>query len=89
MGEITINKKYKHVFQAKNGIPNESNIQFAKKTLLFDAIREHVDLVKTKSDYPTEDNITIELSLEVAIVDLKRYNELLRIEHTFKSEQLN
>jgi len=89
MKEIIINKRYKHVFQAKNGIPNESNLQFAKKTLLFDSLRERIDLVKDKSEYPKEDSVTIELSLEIAIIDLKRYNELLRIEHSFKSTQLN
>ena len=89
MGEVIINKRYKHVFQAKNGIPNESNLQFAKKTLLFDSVRERIDLVKDKSEYPKEDSVTIELSLEIAIIDLKRYNELLRIEHSFKSTQLN
>lgn len=89
MGELIIDKKYKHVFQAKNGVPNESNVQFAKKTLLFDSVREHIDLVKTKSDYPKEDSITLELSLEVAVIDLKRYNELLRKEHLLNTVKSN
>ena len=70
---------------AINGVPDPGHIDFIKQTLLFDSLRNKLDLVKTEEEYPTESTIEIDFSLDVYIIPAKRYEELLLIESKFKN----
>lgn len=57
---------------------NEDNLKFEKQTMLFDAIRNNTDLIKTDKKYPENDLQDIELELDVVFMTTKEYNKLLK-----------
>lgn len=62
-----------------NGILDET-VDFYKRTLLFDAIRNEINLVKSKQSYPLDNRSDVELTLDVVIVSKARYNRLIELE---------
>jgi len=85
MEDIFLYKTKTHSLNTLNGILNEDNLQFAKRTLLMDAIREHTDLVKTKQHYPHNDIADVDLTLDVVIMSRKQYDKLKEESSNYKS----
>lgn len=79
MEDIILYKTSKHSLNTNNGILNESNLEFAKRTLLFDAIRNEIGLVKVKQHYPHNDISEVDLTLDVVIMTRKNYNQMLKL----------
>lgn len=81
--EIKVYNKQLHSLNINNsGTLNESNLQFAKRTILFDSLRAWSnELVKHKQDYPQNDISDVELTVDFVILDPKRYKQLLDMEN--------
>lgn len=56
---------------------NESNLEFEKQTMLFDAIRPQTKLVNTTKHYPKNDSMNIDLELDLVIITSKEYNDII------------
>lgn len=54
---------------------NEDNLKFEKQTMLFDAIRNNIDLIKTNKQYPQNDLQDIELELDVIVITKEEFNK--------------
>lgn len=80
MEDIILYKKQTHSLNTLNGILNENNLEFAKRTLLMDVIREHTDLVKTKQGYPNNDISDVEMEINCVIMTRKRYDTIIEME---------
>jgi predicted RecB family nuclease len=61
----------------KNGVLNEENVSFVQRTVLFDALRGHKDLVKYRQDYPLNEASSVEFKTDFMILSIDRYMELL------------
>jgi hypothetical protein len=61
----------------KNGVLNEENVNFAQRTVLFDALRSHKDLVKYKQGYPLDEVSHVSFRADFMILSIDRYMELL------------
>lgn len=61
-----------------NNGTNEMNIKFAKESLLMDAIRKQLDMVKTTKHYPHDNVMKIDLSLDAVLMSRKEYDELIK-----------
>lgn len=87
--EIHIFKKITHPLNINNsGTLNNTNLQFAKRTLLFDALREHSnELVKHLQHYPEGDISDVDLSLDIVIMSTKQYQELVKDSTELKISQ--
>ena len=81
MEDIILYNTKTHSLNTNNGILNEDNLKFAKQTLLFDTIREHVELVKTKQGYPNNDISDVEMTIDCVVISRKRYNKLVNFEN--------
>lgn len=81
--EIKVYNKQLHSLNINNsGTLNESNLQFAKRTILFDSLRAWSnELVKHVQDYPQNDISDVELTVDFVILDPKRYKQLLDMEN--------
>lgn len=89
MEDIILYKKQTHSLNTLNGVLNEDNLQFAKRTMLFDCIREHTDLVKTKQGYPENDISDVEMEIDCVIMTRYKYNKLLKILSNLPEERQN
>ena len=93
MEDIILYNTKTHSLNTNNGILNEDNLKFAKQTLLFDTIREHIELVKTKQHYPQNDISDVDMTIDCVIMSRKRYNKLVNFENKGlfidNKEQLN
>lgn len=78
MGDIFIYAENKHVINTLNGVLNQDNVEFAKRTLLFDAVRQHTELVSVKQHYPQNDLSEVEMKLDVVVMSRKRYDRLMK-----------
>ena len=78
--EIHIFKKITHPLNINNsGTLNNTNLQFTKRTLLFDALRSHSDeLVKHLQHYPEGDISDVDLTLDFVIMSTEQYQELVK-----------
>jgi len=56
---------------------NESNLEFEKQTMLFDAIRSQSKLINTTKHYPKDNSMNIDLELDLVIMTSKEYNNLI------------
>lgn len=74
---LNITKKTTFKTKVYNNGANQSIIEFEKKTLLFDAIRNHTELVKEKAYYPKDEYQNIELELDFVILSREDYYKLL------------
>lgn len=89
--DIKIYNQVTHSLNLNNsGTLNESNLQFAKRTVLFDALRLWSDeLVKHKQGYPQDDISDVELTVDVVILSKKRYKQLLELEKQLTGVKTN
>lgn len=87
MEDIILYNKQVHPINLNNsGTMNQQNLDFAKRTMLFNTIREHTDLVKTKQGYPNNDISEVEMEIDCVIMSRKKYNKLLALEQNLKDE---
>ena len=88
MEDIILYKKQTHAINLNNsGTMNQQNLDFAKRTMLFDCIREHTELVKTKQGYPNNDISDVEMEIDCVIMSRKRYDLLTKFHKSFKEEK--
>ena len=88
MEDIILYKKQTHTINLNNsGTMNQQNLDFAKRTMLFDVIREHTDLVKTKQGYPNNDISDVEMELDIVIIPTKVYTKILKLVEGIKEER--
>ena len=87
--EIHIFKKITHPLNINNsGTLNNTNLQFTKRTLLFDALRSHSDeLVKHLQHYPEGDISDVDLTLDFIIMSTEQYQELVKDSTELKISQ--
>ena len=86
MEDIILYKKQTHAINLNNsGTMNQSNLDFAKRTMLFDVIREHTDLVKTKQGYPNNDISDVEMEIDCVVMSRKKYNDLIQLKQATES----
>ena len=86
MEDIILYKKQTHTINLNNsGTMNQQNLDFAKRTMLFDVIREHTDLVKTKQGYPNNDISDVEMEIDCVVMSRKRYNDLIQLKQATES----
>lgn len=79
MEDIILYKKQTHAINLNNsGTMNQQNLDFTKRTMLFDTVREHTDLVKTKQGYPNNDISDVEMEIDCVVMSRKRYEMLLK-----------
>ena len=82
MEDIILYKKQTHAINLNNsGTMNQQNLDFTKRTMLFDCIREHTELVKTKQGYPNNDISDVEMEIDCVVMSRKRYNKLVNFEN--------
>ena len=86
MEDIILYKKQTHSINLNNsGTMNQQNLDFAKRTMLFDVIREHTDLVKTKQGYPNNDISDVEMEIDCVVMSRKKYNDLIQLKQATES----
>ena len=89
MEDIILYKKQTHAINLNNsGTMNQQNLDFAKRTMLFDVIREHTDLVKTKQGYPNNDISDVEMTIDCVVMSRKKYNKYLEYLKTLNDYKL-
>lgn len=69
-----------HSVNTLNGVLNQANLEFAKTTFLFNALRPHTSIVKLRQEYPVNDISDVSMVIDVVILDRKRYDELIALE---------
>lgn len=74
-----------HSVNENNVTLNEDNLLFAKRTMIFNALRKHTDLVEEEEFFPEGDIKKVHLTLDVVILTSERYNRLLEAERRWKS----
>lgn len=85
MEDIILYKKQTHAINLNNsGTMNEQNLEFTKRTMLFDTIREHTELVRTKQGYPQNDISDVEMTLDCVIMSRKKYEKIIEIIKSIK-----
>jgi hypothetical protein len=67
-----------HTINTLNGVLNNTNLEFAKRTMLFDVIRNHTELVKTRQGYPKDDLSDVEMTIDCVVMSRKRYDKLMK-----------
>lgn len=87
MTDTIINTKFTQTFSTANGVVSEDALQFAKQTLLFNAVRNLTHLVKHRSDYPNNTTTDVDFKFEAVLVDTKRYNKLLELEQSLTQSE--
>ena len=86
MEDIILYKKQTHAINLNNsGTMNQQNLDFTKRTMLFDCIREHTDLVKTKQGYPNNDISDVEMEIDCVVMSRKKYNDLIQLKQATES----
>ena len=86
MEDIILYKKQTHAINLNNsGTMNQQNLDFAKRTMLFDCIREHIDLVKTKQGYPNNDISDVDMEIDCVVMSRKKYNDLIQLKQATES----
>jgi hypothetical protein len=79
MKDIILYKTQTYAINLNNsGTMNQSSLDFAKRTMLFDVIREHINLVKTTQHYPQGDISDVDMEIDCVIMSKKRYEKLLK-----------
>jgi len=87
--DIRVYSKKSHSLNTLNGILNEKNLEFAKQSMLVEAIKEHTDLIKTKQHYPQNDISDVEMELDIVIIPTKKYAKILKIVESARTEEDN
>lgn len=88
--DIHIKSEQSHYLNINNsGTLNEQNLNFAKRTLLFDALRKHANkLVKHTQQYPEGDISRVDLSLDFVILDTKTYSKILKVLQNYPEDRI-
>ncbi len=87
MEDIILYKKQIHAINLNNsGTMNQQNLDFAKRTMLFDCIREHTDLVKTKQGYPNNDISDVEMEIDCVVISRKKYDNFIKMRRIFTND---
>jgi|694.fasta_scaffold133414_2 hypothetical protein len=89
MGDIFLYNEAEHYVNTLNGVLNQGNLEFAKKTLLFDTVRPHTEVVSAKQHYPENDLSKVELKIDVVLMDRERYDRLIKLEKALNSQYNN
>jgi len=87
MKDIKIYDITTHSVNTLNGVLNQSNLEFAKRTMLFNALRPHINIIKTRQEYPVNDISDVSMVIDVVIVDRKRYDALIALENELKEKE--
>jgi len=79
--DIRIYGEQTHSLNLNNsGTLNQSNLEFAKKTLLFDLLREHAnELVSHRQGYPENDISDVELKADFVIMGTEVYRKIIKL----------
>ena len=80
MEDVFIYGENKHTINTLNGVLNEDNLALAKRTLLFDAFRQHIDIVSARQHYPKNDLSEVELKIDVVLMSRKKYERLMKLD---------
>lgn len=64
---------------------NESNLEFEKQTILFDAVRSQTKLVNTTKHYPKDNSMNIDLELDLVIMKISEYEKLKEYQSMYES----
>lgn len=88
--DLHIKKEVTHSLNINNsGTLNEQNLQFAKRTLLFDALRDHAnELVNHVQQYPEGDVSDVNLDLDIVILDSKTYSRILKVLQNYPEDRV-
>lgn len=89
MKDLRIKGQHRVEMKTKNGILNEENVDFIKRTVLFNALREHKDLVKYKMEYPNDEVSDVKFTTDFMILSIDRYMELLALSGETNYKQFN
>lgn len=84
MEDIILYNTKTHSLNTNNGILNEDNLKFAKQTLLFDTLREHTELVKTKQHYPHNDISDVDMTINCVVMSREKYDVLIRSKQSYE-----
>lgn len=85
MEDIILYKKQTRTINLNNsGTMNQQNLDFAKRTLLFDVISEHTDLIKTVQGYPQSDISVVDMTIDCVIMSRKKYEKVIEIIKSIK-----
>jgi hypothetical protein len=76
-----------HSINTLNGVLNESNLEFAKRTFLFNAVRPYTEIVSSRQEYPFNDISDVSMVIDIVILDRKRYDQLIELESRIKNEE--
>ncbi len=88
MEDIILYNKQRHSVNLNNsGTMNQQNLDFAKRTMLFDTIRKHTDLIKTTQHYPQGDISDVDMEIDCVIMSRKKYDKLKQLEKKFVINQ--
>ena len=88
MEDIILYKKQTHAINLNNsGTMNQQNLDFAKRTMLFDTVREYTDLVKTVQGYPNNDISNVEMEIDCIVISRKRYELLTKSDDYSKTKE--
>lgn len=87
--DIHIFKQQTHSLSLNNsGTLNEQNLQFAKRTTLFDALRDYSnELVHHNQGYPQGDISEVVLTADFVILDSGTYSKILKLLSEFPKER--
>ena len=85
--DIIIYGESDHNVNSNNETLNEDNLLFAKRTMIFNALRNHTDIVSEEEYFPEDDIKKIHLTIDVVIVDRIRYDRLLEAEDRWKKSK--
>lgn len=88
MKDTIVKGEYQTELPTKNGIADQSNIDFIKQTVLFNAVRDKFDIVNAVADYPKDNKSIVRFSTEFVIMNLKKYNRLLSLDKKSKEIKL-
>jgi hypothetical protein len=65
--KIHIKNKRKYEINTKNGVLDQSHIEFYKNLMLLDLMREHTSLITIKQEYPKDNKSEVEFTADFVI----------------------
>lgn len=73
-----------------SGTLNKHSLEYTKRTMLFDLLREHVDqLVSHRQHYPQNDISDVELKVDFVIMDAEIYRKIVKLIERLPKERSN
>jgi len=77
----------KHSINTLNGILNDANLEFAKKSFLNSVMKEQLDLVKTKQHYPHNDISEVDMTIDFVIMSGDTYRKMIKVIESLPQER--